>query len=109
MVRLLLEARVRRARRAGLREEVSRALLGSGACVLGMLFTWTLTDHSRTGVQTWLGVPAATVHLLAMMSLARRARDAAWCACSRATCTRPLEPVVPRFSQLALGCFVASA
>ena len=40
--------------------------LGAGACVLGILATWTLTDHSRTGVQTWLGVPAATVHLLAM-------------------------------------------
>ncbi len=40
--------------------------VAAGACVLGILATWTLTDHSRTGVQTWLGVPAATVHLLAM-------------------------------------------
>ena len=72
--------------------------------MLGLLLTWTLTDHSRTGVQTWLGVPAATVHLLAMalwlggLALllvacsARRARR--WC--------RSL----PRFSRLALGCFV---
>ena len=30
------------------------------------MLTWTLADHSRTGVQPWLGVPAASVHLLAM-------------------------------------------
>ena len=48
----------------GLDGKVSRA--GLAACVVGLLLTWTLTDHSRTGVQAWLGVPAATVHLLAM-------------------------------------------
>jgi len=35
-------------------------------CGVAMIFTWTLVDHSRTGVQTWLGVPAASAHLLAM-------------------------------------------
>jgi copper transport protein len=40
--------------------------LGLGACAVGLVFTSTLSDHSRTGAQTWLGVPAASVHLLAM-------------------------------------------
>jgi copper transport protein len=35
-------------------------------CGVALLFTWTLVDHSRTGVQTWLGVPVASAHLLAM-------------------------------------------
>ncbi|HWK29723.1 MAG TPA: copper resistance protein CopC [Solirubrobacter sp.] len=80
-------------------------LLGAAACALGLLVTWTLTDHSRTGVQTWLGVPAATVHLAAMalwfgglalllVGVLRRP-DAS------------LAPVLPRFSALALACFVA--
>lgn len=42
------------------------AALAAGACVVGLVLTWTLSDHSSTGVQTWLGVPAASVHLLAM-------------------------------------------
>ena len=49
-----------------LRRPDRRLVLAAGACVVGLLATWTLTDHSRTGVQTWLGVPAATAHLLAM-------------------------------------------
>ena len=43
------------------RFEVNRLALG--ACVVALALTWTLTDHSRTGVQPWLGVPAATVHI----------------------------------------------
>ncbi len=35
-------------------------------CGVALIFTWTLVDHSRTGVQTWLGVPVASAHLLAM-------------------------------------------
>jgi copper transport protein len=35
-------------------------------CGVLLIFTWTLVDHSRTGVQTWLGVPVASAHLLAM-------------------------------------------
>ena len=38
----------------------------AAVCGVAMIFTWTLVDHSRTGVQTWLGVPAASAHLLAM-------------------------------------------
>jgi copper transport protein len=65
-------------------------------CGVALIFTWTLVDHSRTGVQTWLGVPVASVHLLAM---------ALWfggllvvLACGDAA-------PVARFSRLALTCF----
>jgi copper transport protein len=73
---------------------------GAAVCAFALLLTWTLTDHSRTGVQTWLGVPVASVHLAAM---------ALWfggllmlLACVTET---PLAPVVPRFSRFALPCF----
>ena len=67
-------------------------------CGVALIFTWTLVDHSRTGVQTWLGVPAASVHLLAM---------ALWfgglvvvLVCGEAAPTA-------RFSRVALACFGA--
>lgn len=85
----------------GLRGKVSR--VGLGACVFGLLLTWTLSDHSRTGVQTWLGVPAATVHLLAMSLWFGGL--ALLLACVLRPPPASLEPVVPRFSQLALACF----
>ena len=88
----------------GLRGQVSR--VGLGACVLGLLVTWTLTDHSRTGVQPWLGVPAATVHLLAMCLWLGGLALLLVCVLARDV-HATLIPVVPRFSQLALGCFVA--
>ena len=70
-----------------------------GVCVVALALTWTLTDHSRTGVQAWLGVPAATVHLLAMaLWFGGLAADL-----SIRRCGTPL----PRFSRLALVCFVA--
>jgi copper transport protein len=69
------------------------------ACVVGLALTWTLTDHSRTGVQPWLGVPAATVHLLAM---------ALWFGGLAALIAVPAaREALPRFSRVALGCFVA--
>jgi copper transport protein len=80
------------------------AALGLGACVVGLLLTWTLTDHSRTGVQTWLGVPAASVHLLAMTLWLGGLTLLLACVLRRPPAS--LEPVVPRFSRLALGCFV---
>ena len=49
-----------------LRRPTAARCSGWARASLGLLLTWTLTDHSRTGVQAWLGVPAATVHLLAM-------------------------------------------
>ena len=88
-----------------LRRPSRGAAIAAGACAVGILATWTLTDHSRTGVQTWLGVPAATVHLLAM---------ALWLGglALLLTCVlrgpdESLEPVLPRFSRLALGCYGA--
>jgi copper transport protein len=77
------------------RPRVSRA--GLAACAVGLALTWTLTDHSRTGVQAWLGVPAATVHLLAM---------ALWFGGLAALIAIPAaREALPRFSRLALGCF----
>jgi copper transport protein len=82
------------------RRRDSAVLAGLAVCAVGLVLTWTLTDHSRTGVQTWLGVPAGSVHLLAM---------ALWfggilmlLACVTDT---SLAAVVPRFSRLALPCF----
>jgi copper transport protein len=80
-------------------------LYGAAACAVGLLFTWTLTDHSRTGVQTWLGVPAATVHLLAMSLWLGGLALLFVCVLAREG-HASLLPVVPRFSQLALTCFV---
>jgi copper transport protein len=76
----------------------------AAACVACLVLTWTLTDHSHTGVQTGLGVPVASVHLLAMalwfggllMLLVGVDRAA-------------LSVVAPRFSRLALWCFCALA
>jgi copper transport protein len=69
-------------------------------CGIALLFTWTLVDHSRTGVQTWLGVPVASVHLAAMtlwfgglLLLLACVTDAS------------LASAVPRFSGFALPCF----
>jgi copper transport protein len=83
-----------------LRRRDPRVLGAAAACAVGLVLTWTLTDHSRTGVQTWLGVPAGSVHLAAM---------ALWfggilmlLACVRDT---SLAAVVPRFSRFALPCF----
>jgi copper transport protein len=75
----------------------NRAALG--ACAVALALTWTLTDHSRTGVQPWLGVPVATVHLLAM---------ALWFGGLAALVVDPsVREALPRFSRLALGCFAA--
>lgn len=69
-------------------------------CGIGLVLTWTLTDHSRTGVQTWLGVPVASLHLLAM---------AVWlgglAALLFAVERGALAAVAPRFSRVALACF----
>jgi copper transport protein len=65
-----------------------------GALAVALAFTWTLADHSRTGVQTGLALPVASLHLLAMamwlggvLMLLAGERDAA------------------RFSRLAVVCF----
>jgi copper transport protein len=66
----------------------------AAACGVGLALTWTLADHSRTGVQTGLALPVASLHLLAMavwlggvLLLLAGERDAA------------------RFSRLAVVCF----
>ncbi len=84
----------------------SRALtIAASTCAVGLLLTWTFTDHSRTGIQTWLGVPAATVHLLAMALWFGGLTLLLVCVLGRTQTT--LEPVLPRFSRLALVCFAA--
>src|SRR6185436_14010105 len=65
-------------------------------CGVAMIFTWTLVDHSRTGVQTWLGVPVASVHLLAM---------ALWFGGLLVVIAFGAAAPVARFSRLALVCF----
>ncbi|WP_028057838.1 copper resistance CopC/CopD family protein [Candidatus Solirubrobacter pratensis] len=75
----------------------------AAACGLGLIATWTLTDHSRTGVQTWLGVPVASAHLLAMALWFGGLVLLLGCVLGRPHAT--LAPVVPRFSRLALACF----
>jgi copper transport protein len=93
---LVLAGLVMRALERGGRERA--ILLPAGACVLGLVLTWTLTDHSRTGVQTWLGVPVASVHLLAM---------ALWFGGLIAVLLlRPGREVIARFSRLALASFL---
>ncbi len=67
-------------------------------CGVALIFTWTLVDHSRTGVQTWLGVPAASVHLLAM---------ALWFGGLVVVLVCGEAAPIARFSRVALVCFGA--
>jgi copper transport protein len=69
-------------------------------CGVALIFTWTLVDHSRTGVQTWLGVPVASVHLLAM---------ALWFGGLVVVLACGAEAPLARFSRVALACFVVLA
>lgn len=105
LVRLLLTAAFALLVVRALRRPARGVTLAAGACVLGILATWTLTDHSRTGIQTWLGVPAATVHLLAMILWFGGLALLLVCVLGRTDTS--LEPVLPRFSRLALVCFAA--
>jgi copper transport protein len=66
IVRIVLAAALAGVFALALRRRDARLLWAAGACALGLILTWTLTDHSRTGVQTWLGIPAGSLHLLAM-------------------------------------------
>jgi copper transport protein len=84
-------------------------LVAVSAGAVGLVGTWTWADHSRTGIQQALAVPAATLHLLAMalwlgglallVATAVRApadEDGTWAG-------------IERFSRLATGCWVALA
>lgn len=85
-------------------------LLLAGALALVLPLTWTLTDHSRTGLQPWLALPATSLHLLAM---------AAWfggLAVLVVGVVRPaagpregLAAALSRFSCLALACWTMIA
>jgi copper transport protein len=86
-----------------LRRREPAVLGGAAVCALGLVLTWTLTDHSRTGVQTWLGVPVASVHLAAMTLWFGGLLLLLACVLGRADVS--LAPVVPRFSRFALPCF----
>ncbi len=69
-------------------------------CGAALIFTWTLADHSRTGTQTWLGVPVASVHLLAM---------ALWFGGLLVVLACGAAAPVARFSRLAVVCWGALA
>ncbi|MEU6205962.1 copper resistance protein CopC [Micromonospora musae] len=76
--------------------------------------TWTLTDHAQTGVQTWLAVPATSLHLLAMALWLGGLITLAACVlipARRRETSRAitLAPALPRFSGLAQVCFAVIA
>jgi copper transport protein len=71
--------------------------VAAALCGVALLFTWTLVDHSRTGVQTWLGVPVASAHLLAM---------ALWFGGLLVVLACGAAAPVARFSRLAVVCWV---
>ena len=106
VVRLLLAGAFAVLVALGLRGAVDRRLRWAlAACALGLVLTWTLVDHSRTGVQTWLGVPAASVHLLAMALWLGGLTLLLFAVLDRGDASLPV--AVGRFSRLALICFVA--
>ncbi|MFJ8581043.1 copper resistance CopC/CopD family protein [Micromonospora sp. NPDC093277] len=94
------------------RRIVLPAVAAIGAVALTL--TWTLTDHSQTGVQTWLAVPATSLHLLAMSLWLGGLVTLAACVLVPArrregTPVITLEPALPRFSRLAQICFAVIA
>ncbi|MFC0505099.1 copper resistance protein CopC [Micromonospora costi] len=94
------------------RRIVLPAVATVGAVALPL--TWTLTDHAQTGVQTWLAVPATSLHLLAMALWLGGLITLAACVlvpAGRRETSRAitLEPALPRFSGLAQVCFAVIA
>ncbi|SCE98341.1 copper transport protein [Micromonospora viridifaciens] len=95
---------------------VRRVVLPAVAVVgaVGLTLTWALADHAQTGVQTWLAVPATSAHLLAMALWLGGLITLVACVLIPAGRREPtrvisLEPVLPRFSQLAQICFAVIA
>lgn len=80
---------------------------------VAMTLTWTLADHAQSGTQTWLAVPATSLHLLAMSLWLGGLVTLALCVLAPAGKRDPgllsLEPALPRFSRLALLCFAVIA
>ncbi|MFJ2033979.1 copper resistance CopC/CopD family protein [Streptosporangium sp. NPDC087985] len=94
------------------RRIVLPAVAAAGAVALTL--TWTLADHAQTGVQTWLAVPATSLHLLAMALWLGGLIPLAACVLIPAGRQEPtraisLEPALPRFSRLAEICFAVIA
>ncbi|WP_204078171.1 copper resistance CopC/CopD family protein [Planotetraspora phitsanulokensis] len=84
------------------------------ACAVALPFTWTLADHAQTGEQTWLAVPATSLHLLAMALWLGGLIALAACVLLPGRGRKPtgaisLEPALPRFSTLAQICFAVIA
>lgn len=69
---------------------------------VAMTLTWTLADHAQSGTQTWLAVPATSLHLLAMSLWLGGLVTLALCVLAPAGKRDPgllsLEPALPRFS-----------
>ncbi|WP_162641603.1 copper resistance CopC/CopD family protein [Streptosporangium sp. 'caverna'] len=81
---------------------------------VALMLTWTLADHAQTGVQTWLAVPATSLHLLAMALWLGGLILLAACVVIPAGRREPtravsLEPALRRFSLLAQICFAVIA
>ncbi|GAA1313475.1 transport integral membrane protein [Planotetraspora silvatica] len=84
------------------------------ACAVVLPFTWTLADHAQTGEQTWLAVPATSLHLLAMALWLGGLIALSACVLLPGRGREPtgaisLEPALPRFSTLAQICFAVIA
>ena len=84
------------------------------AGAVALTLTWTLADHAQTGVQTWLAVPATSLHLLAMALWLGGLISLAACVVIPAGRREPtraisLEPALRRFSLLAQICFAVIA
>ncbi|WP_076473923.1 copper resistance protein CopC [Micromonospora avicenniae] len=101
---------------AGAADATRRIVLPAVAAVgaVALPLTWTLTDHAQTGVQTWLAVPATSLHLLAMALWLGGLITLAACVlipAGRRESSRAvtLAPALPRFSGLAQVCFAVIA
>ncbi|MCW3841174.1 copper resistance protein CopC [Micromonospora yasonensis] len=101
---------------AGAAGATRRIVLPAVATVgaVALTLTWTLADHAQTGVQTWLAVPATSLHLLAISLWLGGLITLAACVLiplgRRATTpVITLEPALPRFSRLAQICFAMIA
>ncbi|RKN16623.1 hypothetical protein D7147_23005 [Micromonospora musae] len=98
---------------AGATRRIVLPVVGTvGAVALPL--TWTLTDHAQTGVQTWLAVPATSLHLLAMALWLGGLITLAACVLvpagrREASQAITLAPALPRFSGLAQVCFAVIA
>ncbi|PZG02363.1 copper resistance D family protein [Nonomuraea aridisoli] len=84
---------------------------GAVAGAVALALTWTLADHSQTGEQTWLAVPMASLHLIAMSLWLGGLIALAACVVVPAgrQASVSLEPALPRFSFLAQICFALIA